>query len=96
MNHAKQTFDAMSIDERQNLVNMNFWLDPERQRRKGEHLLGPDYESLQRHGVIRLGERTSALGKAVVITNLGRVVLHYIAIGKISDHDVLKRTLRGA
>ena len=78
MSHAQQAFDAMSIDERQNLAKLNFWLNQERWRRKGEHLIGPEYTALRRHGVIGDRNPSPAYGKGLMITALGHDVLYYI------------------
>ena len=78
MNDAQQTFDAMSIIERQNLAKLNFWLNLDRWRRRGEHLIGPEYAALRRHGVIGYRDPSLTYGKGLMITALGRDVLYYI------------------
>ena len=75
---ARQIFDAMPPAERRNLTRLGVWFEPGYRRLFGEHLIGPEYEVLRLRGVITSVHVSTMEGSKVVITDLGRAVLHFI------------------
>ena len=82
MTDVRETYDAMTAEDRRNLVALDRWLDPHRERQDGEYLIGPEYTRLRMAGVIAAPFMSAAEGKPVVITDLGRAVLPYIEGGQ--------------
>ena len=78
---ARQIFDAMPAAERRNLTRLGVWFEPGYRRKWGEHLVGPEYGALRMRGVISDVHISVMEGKKVVITDLGRAVLHFIEAG---------------
>ncbi len=81
MTYTHQTFDAMTPEQRRNLVRLAYWLDPVYRRQKGEHLIGPEYQALIDIGVVNFSYTDAARGHEVTISDLGRAVLRHIEGG---------------
>ncbi len=78
---ARETFDSMTAEQRQNLAKLAHWLDPAYRRKKGEHLIGPEYQALIDIGVVSFSYVDAARGTEVTISDLGRAVLRHFEGG---------------
>lgn len=65
---------ALDDEDLENLRNLARWLEPGYVRQPGEHLIGPEFERLKAHGLVRLTE-PSERGREIEITEEGRRVL---------------------
>ena len=81
MTGARETFASMASADRCNLAALARWLDPRRERQDWERLVGPEYARLRMHGVIDNPMVSTAAGRPVVLTDLGRDVLRCIEGG---------------
>jgi len=62
-------------EDLENLRNLARWEDPRYWRQPGEYLIGPAFERLRMHGLVRLKEPNLERGREIEITEKGRRLL---------------------